>query len=105
MTNDIGGIGHHPTQPAGKRESRHDRTDTAAKQPDGSHGSTPDRVTLTGPGLQRQAMETAASAGEPVDRDRIEAIRSAINNGTYAVNAEAVAQKMLELDQQLFGKT
>jgi negative regulator of flagellin synthesis FlgM len=41
-------------------------------------------------------------AGEaPVDIDRIERIKEAIRNGEFSVNAEAVADKLLEIERDL----
>jgi negative regulator of flagellin synthesis FlgM len=38
-----------------------------------------------------------------MDDDRIEQIRSALENGTYKIDAEKLAQKMLEMDESIFG--
>ena len=39
-----------------------------------------------------------AAEGAPVDMDKIAAIKSAIASGNYPVNADAIAERMLELD-------
>jgi negative regulator of flagellin synthesis FlgM len=39
-----------------------------------------------------------AAAGPPVDAGKIAAIRSAIADGSYRVNAEAIAGRMVDLD-------
>ena len=36
--------------------------------------------------------------GPPIDEARIESIRNAIANGSYAINADKLAEKMIELD-------
>jgi len=38
-----------------------------------------------------------------MDDGRIEEIRSALENGTYKVDAEKLAQKMLDMDESIFG--
>ena len=38
-----------------------------------------------------------------MDDDRIEQIRSALESGSYKVDAEKLAQKMLEMDESIFG--
>lgn len=107
MTNDIGSISQVRPQTVADPETKPNQPHTAAGDAQNARSAHPDRVTLTDTGLQRHASETAASAGEPVDRQKVEAVRAAINSGTYSVNAEAIAEKMLQLDQQLFsdGKT
>ncbi len=39
-----------------------------------------------------------AAEGAPVDMDRIAAIKAAIASGNYPVNAQAIADRMVELD-------
>lgn len=39
-----------------------------------------------------------ASAGPPVDADKIAAIRAAIAEGRYPVDADKIAERMIELD-------
>ncbi|MDX3909327.1 MAG: flagellar biosynthesis anti-sigma factor FlgM [Sphingobium sp.] len=39
-----------------------------------------------------------AAQGAPIDMDKIGAIKAAIASGNYPVDAEAIAQKMLDLD-------
>lgn len=38
-----------------------------------------------------------------MDDDRIEQIRSALADGSYKVDAEKLAQKMLDMDKSIFG--
>lgn len=39
-----------------------------------------------------------AQAGAPVDSDKVAAIRAAIAGGSYAVDADAIADRMIALD-------
>lgn len=39
-----------------------------------------------------------AASGPPVDTDRVAALRAAIANGSYKVDADAIAGKMIALD-------
>ena len=39
-----------------------------------------------------------ASAGAPIDEGRVAAIRDALANGSYVIDAEKLAAKMIELD-------
>lgn len=38
-----------------------------------------------------------------MDDDRIAQIRAALEDGTYKIDAEKLAQKMLEMDKSIFG--
>lgn len=50
----------------------------------------------------RQMGEKLESYPE-VDDSRVEQIRAALADGSYKVDAEKVAQKMLEIDDSIFG--
>lgn len=68
-------------------------------------GAAPgDSLRLTGDAEGLQALERrlgAAPAG--IDLARVDALRAAIADGTYKVDAEAVASRMLDLDRALGG--
>lgn len=49
-------------------------------------------------GLSPSPAARMAAQGAPVDTDKIAAIKAAIASGNYPVDAEAIAQKMLDLD-------
>ena len=57
-----------------------------------------DQLTLTSAG---QYLAEAAGEPAPVDRDRIEAIREALANGTYEIDSSRIAGKLLKLDRDL----
>jgi len=59
----------------------------------------PDRLTLTAEATNLQALEP----GPGIDNDRVQAVKASLQNGTYRINPEAIASRMLELDQQLLG--
>jgi len=48
-----------------------------------------------------------ANRGEAaeVDMDKVQAVRTAIENGTYEVNAEAIADKLLANAQEMLNRT
>lgn len=56
-----------------------------------------DRVTLT-PAAQRMVATNATDPGAPVDRARVDALRDAIANGTYRVDSERIADRLLHLE-------
>ncbi len=60
-----------------------------------------DRVSLTGEARQLQALEARIASEPVVDRQRVEAVRTAVENGTFTVNPERIADKMISLEQAL----
>jgi negative regulator of flagellin synthesis FlgM len=43
------------------------------------------------------------STAPAIDAGRVQAVRDALQNGSYKINPDAIASRMLELDQQLQG--
>lgn len=63
-----------------------------------------DSLRLTGEAEGLQALERqlgAAPAG--IDAGRVEALRAAISDGSYQVDAQAIATRMLDFDRALSG--
>ena len=59
---------------------------------------TSDQLSLTSVG---QYLAGVADQAAPVDRERVDAIRAALANGSYEIDAERVAEKILSLDRDL----
>ena len=62
-----------------------------------------DSVRLTGEATQLQAVQRELSAAPAIDQARVQAVREALENGSYKINPDAIAARMLGLDQQLQG--
>lgn len=60
-------------------------------------------VKLSSEALSLQKLEEQASSLPDVDSDRVAQIRQAIEDGSFNVDAERVAAKMIGLEQKLFG--
>jgi negative regulator of flagellin synthesis FlgM len=60
-----------------------------------------DRVSLTGEARQLQELETRLASQPVVDSQRVEAVRSAVENGTFTINPERIAEKMMSLEEAL----
>ncbi len=55
---------------------------------------------------QAKALEKAASSSDgDVDMQKVSAARAAIQDGTYTVNAEAIADKLLSNAQEMLSRT
>ncbi|QZN81358.1 flagellar biosynthesis anti-sigma factor FlgM [Stenotrophomonas sp. DR822] len=62
-----------------------------------------DSLRLTGEATNLQAIERELSTAPAIDAQRVAAVRESLQNGTYKINPDAIASRMLELDQQLQG--
>lgn len=77
------------------------RAETPARPKDGD--APADQVTLTPTARRLMDASQNASSAPPVDRARVDAIRSAIADGSYDVDAKAVAEKLLQTERNLPG--
>lgn len=69
-----------------------------------SAAAEPDRLSLTGDaeGLKTMARELG-SAPANIDMGRVNALKDAIAQGRYTIDAQAIASRMLDLDRELGG--
>lgn len=58
-------------------------------------------VNLTQTANQLQALEKSIAASSEVDQKKVDAVRKSINEGTYNVDAERIATKLIDLDTAL----
>jgi len=65
--------------------------------------STADSVNLTGEARQLQALEAQIASKPVVDAQRVQAVRTAVENGTFTINPERIADKMISLEQAITG--
>lgn len=69
-------------------------------------GKTPaveatDSLRLTGEASGLQLLQRELTAAPAVDSKRVDAVRQALQDGNYRINADAIASRMIDLDQQL----
>ncbi len=67
----------------------------------GNTSNSSDRVSLTGEARQLQELETRLASEPVVDSQRVQTIRSAVENGTFTVNPERIAEKLMSLEEAL----
>jgi len=60
-------------------------------------------VSLSNQAKNLKQLEQKLGDYPEMDDDRIAQIRSALESGTYKIDAEKLAQKMLEMDNSIFG--
>lgn len=62
-----------------------------------------DSVRLTGEATSLQAVQRELAAAPAVDVARVEAVKQSIASGSYKIDPEQIAGRMLDLDRQLAG--
>ena len=62
-----------------------------------------DSLRLTGEATNLQAIERELTTAPALDAHRVAAERETLLNGTFKIKPDAIASRMLELDQQLHG--
>jgi negative regulator of flagellin synthesis FlgM len=86
----------------GKAVEHQDKSDTGSSSGEsGTTGNSADRVSLTGEARQLQQLESQIANEPVVDSQRVEAVRSAVENGTFTVNPDRIADKLIGLEQAL----
>ncbi|WP_417568001.1 flagellar biosynthesis anti-sigma factor FlgM [Marinobacter sp.] len=85
---------------AGAQSSQPATNEQAKPQAQGARG---ENVSLSSQARNLKQLEQKLGDYPEMDDDRIEQIRSALENGTYKIDAEKLAQKMLEMDESIFG--
>ncbi|MDC0663350.1 flagellar biosynthesis anti-sigma factor FlgM [Marinobacter sp. SS21] len=62
-----------------------------------------ENVKLSSQAKELKQLEQRLSSYPETDDDRIEQIKAALADGSYKIDAEKLAQKMLEMDESIFG--
>ncbi len=102
MANDITGIHSSRTQQSGSKGAQRVSSDSAARKDAENVSQTgSDKVSLTHTAAKLKDIEKRLAGESPVDSDRVNAMKSAIANGDYRVNAERVADKMIDFESEL----
>lgn len=60
-----------------------------------------DKVSLTDQAAQLQTLKQAVEGVSSVDSNRVEALKAAIEDGSYKVDSQKLAQNMIDLERQL----
>ena len=76
---------------------------TAEQATTQAQGARGENVNLSSQAKNLTQLEHKLGSYPEIDDDRIEQIRSALESGSYKVDAEKLAQKMLEMDESIFG--
>ncbi|HEB55629.1 MAG TPA: flagellar biosynthesis anti-sigma factor FlgM [Gammaproteobacteria bacterium] len=104
MANDITSINSSRLQQSGSRQSqRLDEADSKGSSSNTSRVSSDgaDKVSLTSTAARLKDIEQRLASQTPVDQNRVKQVKSAINNGEYNVDADRVANKMINFENSL----
>ena len=82
------------------REAAQSTTDKTADKSTGpaNHG---DQVSLTPTAQQLRSLEEKVAAEPVVDTQKVNAVKDALANGSFEINAERIAGKMMSLEKAL----
>ena len=77
-----------------------EKTDAAAVANNEAQNATSaaDRVVLSDKAQEVQSLISSISEPPAINQERIEALRAAINSGTFTVSSEQIASKLLTID-------
>lgn len=107
MTVDFNGIGPgqvntQKTQTGKSQAAQPQQTQPAAEQAR-AQSARGENVSLSSQAKNLKQLEQRLDSYPEVDDDRIEQIKSALADGSYKIDAEKLAQKMLDMDNSIFG--
>ncbi|GAA6185353.1 MULTISPECIES: flagellar biosynthesis anti-sigma factor FlgM [Alteromonadaceae] len=75
---------------------------SAAQQSKSAEAPRQDSVSLT-QSAQQLSQVQKKSSDTPVNQEKVDKLKKAIQNGEYRVNPEVLAQKISKLEAQVFG--
>lgn len=67
-------------------------------------GGAQDSVQLSSMSTQIQALETSINEASGFDAGKVEAIKQAISEGRFTINAEAIADKLISSTRELLAQ-
>jgi len=83
--------------PLGKSPTSNKQTGAAGT----SKQSGADSVEITSVAQELKSALASASSTPIINTERVEAVRSALANGDYQIDAETIAEKMIQMEQSL----
>ncbi|MDX1581503.1 MAG: flagellar biosynthesis anti-sigma factor FlgM [Alphaproteobacteria bacterium] len=107
MTVDFNGIGRGQVNtqktPTDKSQATRTEQQPAEQTPVATRPASGENVKLSSQAESLKQVEQQLADLPEVDDARIEQIRSALADGSYKIDAEKLAQKMLDMDNSIFG--
>jgi negative regulator of flagellin synthesis FlgM len=99
MSIDIKNLTQAQARPASDGRVAENAAVRSRQEPQGQEGGgSDDRVTLTDTARRLSDLASTVSGQPPVDRGRVDAIRAAIQDGSYEVKSDRVAAGLLTME-------
>jgi flagellar biosynthesis anti-sigma factor FlgM len=83
-------------------ERTEDAAGKAAKAEDARPGSEGDTIRLSGEAKLRTAARSAAMQADDMRRERVDVLKTQVADGTYSIDNENIAAKLLQEEAELF---
>jgi negative regulator of flagellin synthesis FlgM len=100
--NNVTGLpGNQPQRTQDGAQVQVNRSEPEAEKQETGRPSTVDTVSLTDTSERLRNLENTLANLPVVDTQRVEAIQQAIAEGSFEINAEKIAEKMLQFDTDL----
>ena len=99
MASNINGVDGGPASPGAGRISQRNAVESGGATVGAP--STPESVHITGVASQLAALEQAVRELPAVDVARVATLRTAIEQGTYTVSPDRIADHLTQLEQSL----
>lgn len=102
MANDINSINTNRSQQAVRDIAERVKSE-ARSNPEQSHESDPgsDKVSLTDTASKLKDIERSMGNDGAVNQDRVNEVKNALSRGEYTVDADRVADKMIDFETSL----
>jgi negative regulator of flagellin synthesis FlgM len=97
----ITGLENRPVQVGADKKVSARQGDSATVPAETAASAGVGAVRITDSARQLAALEQTLQGSAPVNESRVNAIRQAIDEGRYQVNAEVIADKLLRVEREL----
>lgn len=94
--------GQNTTNGAETRKTEDGLEQTSAGSTEPKKSEALDTLTVTPEASRLLQLEQELSGTSPVDSGRVDSIRHQIDAGTYTINSETIAQKLMASEQEIF---
>ena len=105
MTEKINNQGLRPTDTSGTRRSEASKAARPASAKESAHGTTGarsgDTVNVSRAGLLMSRLQEVVRNTPVVDAQRVAAVKNAVSSGSYAIDDQKTADKLLRFERNL----
>lgn len=104
--NNVNNNGHQPAlenQKLGQQQANSADAKQVAKQDTNSQAVRPDSVSLT-QSAQQLSQVQKRSVEAPVNQEKVDRLKQAIQSGEYSVNPQTLAENITAQELELFGR-